>query len=631
MGKVNSSTGSPLLSPERGRGVGNGDLSTKLTAGAILILMFSLMLFSARQDSAIMDELAHIPAGFGYVTRHDYRLNPEHPPLLKALAAFSAQLFVRPYFPTDTTFWQKDVNGQWNQGSQFLYSSGNDADRIIFWSRFPLILLTVFLAGLIFWWTKKRFGSLTALLTLIFFAFSPTVLAHGRLVTTDIGASFGFFIGIASFLRFVEKPNRRNIIWAGLGTGLAQLLKFSLVLLVPMYAVILMIWAYVIPRLGTKERWLTLFKLGLKTILVGAIGLVLVWAVYYGFTYHEPREKQLSDAEFILASHPSRAAVNFDLTLIKNDFTRPLGQYILGVLMVGQRAGGGNTGYFQGEVSASGWRSYFPFLYLYKEPLALHILTVVALFLAVYKFLKSEGRKEREKILERIRGWIYTHLPEFAAFVLIGVYWASSLASPLNIGVRHVLPTFFFVYLLVARQIAEWLKLKFTFNLLNIPGFLKKYLFFYFKSTLIAALLVWLIAGTLVSFPNFLSYYNELGGGQKNGYKIAVDSNYDWGQDLLRLKNFVENPPGGERIEKIHVDYFGGGSPAYYLRDRFIPWNSGKGYVSGWYAVSATFRTQSFGRPVKGLVLPESETYAWLKSYEPVAKAGDSIFIYHLP
>ena len=71
--------------------------------------------------------------------------------------------------------------------------------------------------------------------------------------------------------------------------------------------------------------------------------------------------------------------------------------------------------------------------------------------------------------------------------------------------------------------------------------------------------------GTLASFPYFLSYYNELAGGSKNGWQVAVDSNYDWGQDLKRLTDFVEK----NKIEKIAIDYFGGGNPRYYLGEKF--------------------------------------------------------------
>src|SRR3990167_8406672 len=220
----------------------------------ILAVMFILMLGSIWNESGTMDELAHIPAGFGYITQLDYRLNPEHPPLLKTVSALFAQIAVRPYFPTNTPYWQIEPNGQWAQGGRFLYDSGNDPDAIIFWSRMPFILLSVFFGWLIFIWTRGRFGPAPALMTLILFASSPTILAHSRYVTTDLGAAFGFFIGIIAYLRYLEIPTRKNLILAGLIFGIAQLIKFSLVLIIPVYAVMIIAWVLTRPSLHWHER-----------------------------------------------------------------------------------------------------------------------------------------------------------------------------------------------------------------------------------------------------------------------------------------------------------------------------------------------------------------------------------------
>ena len=594
-------------------------------AVTILGLMALLMFGSMRNDSAIMDELAHIPAGFGYITQFDYRLNPEHPPLLKALAALSGKIFANPSFPTYTKYWQEDINGQWAQGAVFLYESGNDADSIIFWSRFPLMLLALFFGWLVFSWTKKRFGNSAAILTLLFFAFSPTFLTHSRYVTTDLGAAFAFFTGLVSFIKFVEVPSRKNLILAGIFFGVAQLIKFSLVLLIPVYAILMVAWILALPHLNLRERLREGIKLSGKTIVLGIIGFLLVWAVYAPFVWNYPKEKQFSDTELLLSSYGFRPAVNLNLGLIKNDFARPLGQYMLGVLMVNQRAAGGNTAYFLGEVSSAGSRAYFPLLYLLKEPLPLHILTLIALWFVAWKsdFLRKSDFK-------KLRPWIQNHFAEFSALTFIIFYWVVSMKSPLNIGVRHVLPTFPFIYILVAKQVTEWLKWHELSDPQTWLGWFKNIYQIYIKSVpkylFVMILLLWLILGTVASYPNFMPYYNELAGGERNGYNVAGDSNYDWGQDLKRLTAYVEK----NKIEKISVDYFGGGSPRYYLGDKFEPWWSARGPAHGWFAISATFRQGAFGKTAPGFVRRPKDSYEWLKPYEPVARVG-SIFIYKLP
>lgn len=603
---------------------------TDIIAVIILTVMFLLMLSSVWNDSATMDELAHIPAGFSYITQFDYRLNPEHPPLLKDLAGLSALVFARPYFSTDTPFWRNDVNGQWDQGREFLYESGNDADQIIFWSRLPLIILTLVFEWLFFCWTKKRFGALTALFSLVFFAFSPTILTHGRFVTTDVGAALGFFIGITAFIRFLEIPTWRNAALSGLAFGLAQLLKFSLILLIPIYGILFLAAVLAPINLHWHERWQRALKLLIKISGIGIMGIALTWLVYMPHVWNYPQERQLRNANLILTSYPIKAFAKLDLALIQNKFTRPLGQYLLGFLMVSQRAGGGNTGYFLGAVSASGSRIYFPLLYLLKEPLAFHILTLIAILFTIRKIRRTKLNSFSQK-LNSVRLWIIENFVEFSSLVFILVYWTSSIVSPLNIGIRHVLPTFPFIYLLVSRQISEWILPRNLLQPETWRDILKNLYYIYIKAVpkffIITVLILWLIFDTIKIYPNFMSYYNWLAGGSENGYKIAVDSNYDWGQDLRRLRDYLKK----NKIDKIALDYFGGGNPRYYLGNKVEPWWSSKGPAHEWFAISATFRQGAFGTPVPGFVRRPEDSYQWLKEYEPVARAGYSIFIYKLP
>lgn len=592
---------------------------------AILTVMASLMFFSAREDSTTMDELAHIPSGYSYLTLRDFRLNPEHPPLIKNLAALPA-LFLNLNFPTDTKSWLEDVNGQWDQGRIFLYESGNDADKIIFWMRLPEMALALFFGWLFFNWIKKRFGQKTALIALTFYSFSPTFIAHSRYVTTDLAAAFAFFIGIVYFLEFLEKPTWKSVYIAGVIFGIAQLLKFSLVLLIPIYGVLLLTWVVIQPRLGLRDKTFLLAKLVGKTVIIGLIGVLLIWGVYAYNVWNYPTERQFRDSEFILGSFGLKTLVNIDLWMIDQPMLRPLAQYLLGVLMVIQRVAGGNTTYFAGEVSSSGSLLYFPTLYLLKESLAFHLLSLIAFAFALRKVLNV-----KEKSLLKILSWIRGNFLATSVWIFIFFYWGWSMRSPLNIGVRHLLPTFPFIYILVAKEITYWLEYKAYSDPYTWYGVLKNLYNIYIKAipkyVVVGILLVWLASGTIIAFPSYLSYYNELAGGTDNGYRYAVDSNYDWGQDLRRLKNFIEE----NNIEKISVDYFGGGSPRYYLGDRFEPWWSGRGPASGWFAISISTQMGAFGKLVHGFVRKPEDSYEWLKQYQPVAKAGKSIFIYKLP
>jgi 4-amino-4-deoxy-L-arabinose transferase-like glycosyltransferase len=590
--------------------------------------MFVLMFFSSWNDSAIMDELAHIPAGYSYLTLEDYRLNPEHPPLIKDLAAFPL-LYLDLKFPTDAKAWQDDINGQWEMGRIFLYESGNDADKILHSSRFPIMLLALLFGWLLFRWVRKIYGDKVGLLTLFFYAFSPTFLAHSRYVTTDLGAAFGFFIGIAAFINFLKCQNRKNLIIAGVIFGIAEMMKFSLILLVPLYVVFGILWV-ILENWDNRKKILgeSLKMLG-KTAAIGIIGLAVITVVYQFHVWNYPPERQAADTAFILTSFGFRPAANLVVWMADKPFLRSLGQYLLGILMVIQRSAGGNTAYFMGEISAASWRSYFPILYLFKEHFAFHIFALIAIIYSIRNILKA-----KEKSLSAAAGWMKDNFVLVASIIFIAVYWTQAISSNLNIGIRHVLPTFPFIYLLVSRQIVRWSKVSSLDDPQTLAERIKcifeSCLKYFKKYLLISFLVLWIIIVTVAVFPFYLSYYNELGGGVRLGYKIAADSNYDWGQDLKRLKNFVEE----NNIENIAVDYFGGGSPQYYLGNPpaggFEPWWSAKGVPpqGTWLAVSINTLRSASAEPVKGFVIKPKDTYSWLKDEKPVARAGTSIFIY---
>ncbi|MEK7082231.1 MAG: hypothetical protein AAB915_00950, partial [Patescibacteria group bacterium] len=452
----------------------------------------------------------------------------------------------------------------------------------------------------------------------------------GRFVTTDIGAAFGFFIGAASFLAFLQRPTWRTAAAAGLLFGLAQLLKFSAVLLVPIDLILLAAWVSTRPHLEIRERLRVAARLIGKSFFAGAIALILIWSVYGALTWNYPQERQIRDAEFLLGSYGFRPAVNFDLALMRHRATRPLGEYLLGVLMVQQRADGGNTAFFLGEVSGAGSRLYFPLLYLLKEPLALHILTLIALIAGFSRIAAGGGTPPPAA---RLRRWITNHFTEFSCVAVIATYWIISIKSPLNIGVRHILPTFPFIYVMAAIGIIRWLGMG-TKNRSEFPnrqGLLPQIYRLYIrpipKYALVGLLLFWLTSSTLLAFPSFLPYYNELAGGSANGWRVAVDSNYDWGQDLKRLADFTHK----NNIQKIAVDYFGGGSPRYYLGERFEPWWSARGPAHGYFAISVSLRQGAWGTPAPGLVRKPEDSYEWLRPYEPIAEIGHSILVYNLP
>ena len=625
----------------------------------LLFLMFMLMYVTAPQEAAIMDEIAHIPAGYSYIKYQDMRINPEHPPLLKDLAGLPLAL-LNLNFPETSASWQTDLNGQWKLGELFLYESGNDPDLILFWARLGPMLLTVLFGFLLFQFGKEWFGARVALLALALFALSPALLAHGKYVTTDVAAAFGFFLAIAYFIRYLYAQNRRNLIAAGIAFGVAQALKFSLVLLVPLFIGFIILWAFAHHgERAWKEMVAPLWRLVTRTFLIFIIGyVIIIWPLYQLHTWNYPAApatqaerqeivasalslcrdldtvkipvSQYRDTVCDLKTFRPRVIAETFIWMSDKPILRPFAQYALGVLMVGQRAVGGNTTFFLGEVARDAWWYYFPVVYLLKEPLAMHLLSLAALFILLGALRTRIRAHMFAAWRARLVAFTRTYFIEIVLAIFIAFYWTSSIAANLNIGIRHVIPTFPFTFLLVSSIILGYLRKKPDFAFTLEPGMMKQLISFYarkaWKYAALIAVIAWYMVSVLAHYPYYTAYFNELAGGSASGYKYVVDSNLDWGQDLKRLAHFVE----ANNIDKIRVHYFGGGSPKYYLGDKSIPWWSSRGPESGWYAISATFLAEAFGTPVGRYTRSEQDSYLWLRDKTPVTVIGNSIFVYKI-
>jgi len=591
----------------------------------ILAFMIIVSLLNAKNDSPIYDEIAHIPAGYSYLTEHDIRLNPEHPPLLKDLAAFPL-VFMHLNFDTTQSFWNNNPNdAQWDAGRYFLYQAGNNPEKIVFWSRLPIILLSLVLGIFIFVWARQLAGILAGFIALVLYAFDPNILGHNHYVTTDLGIAAFFAFALYYFIKFLKNPTWKNVFFGGIFLGLLQLAKFSSVLIFPILGFMLLVYPLLrknhsVGRERIKEKFKLLGEYLGKGLLAFGISLLLVWTVYQLNTFAMPTEKLPQIMQYYF--HPQQSknqalnqALVKNLTLLnEKPILAPLADYFFGIARVFQRVAGGNVTYFMGELNSAGFLSYFPIVFLIKEPLPIIFLIIFALvfsFWQIGKKLKNTPESFTKKIWQSLLDYIRTSPAEFSMLLFMFLYSLISITGRLNIGLRHLFPIFPFIYILVAKKITEFIKKEHRREIKI------------FFSVILFSFLSWLILETIIAFPNYVSYFNQLVGGPKNGYHYVTDSNADWGQDLIRLRSFLAKHP---EIDKIRVDYFGITDLNYYLKDRYISWWRDKRPIEpGWYAISTLFLQESIYDQSK----PDNQSYRFLKEKKPVYQIGTSILIYY--
>jgi len=240
---------------------------------ALLAVFVICGFVSLSGDSATFDETAHIGAGVSYIETGDFRLNPEHPPLAKMLAALPLQALGRGGGRYAAAAWAG--GGQWRFGFELINRDGDPARRLIP-ARSVILALGALLALIVYLWSRELFGRSASLLALALAVTCPTILAHVRLVTTDAPAALGFTATLWLTWRWLTKPSWPRAAWVGAALGVALLFKFSCLLLVPVVAG-LAAAAVLTGRIDAKRA-----AAGLA--LVAALAYSSLWAGY-GFRF----------------------------------------------------------------------------------------------------------------------------------------------------------------------------------------------------------------------------------------------------------------------------------------------------------------------------------------------------------
>ena len=149
-------------------------------------------------------------------------MNPEHPPLAKLIAAIPL-LALRPRFDRSDQSWEKGIEDAF--AFKFLY--GNDADRLLFWSRIPMILLAAVGAAVTFMWARDLFGDAAGIFAVTLYAFCPNVIAHAMLITTDVPVAVFTVLTLYLFWKRDKNPSWQSDIFTGLACGGAMASKYS--------------------------------------------------------------------------------------------------------------------------------------------------------------------------------------------------------------------------------------------------------------------------------------------------------------------------------------------------------------------------------------------------------------------
>jgi hypothetical protein len=632
-----------------------------LTWLALLLALGHAVLatMAMREKSTTADELAHVTGGYTFDHWHDYRMQPENGILPQRWQALPTALRGAHYPSMATAAWRHSE--VWLTGYAFFYESGNDPARMLFAARAMNSVFGAAVVLLVYFWARRLWGGPGALVAAAFAALCPTLLAHSGLATSDMAMTFFLLAASGAWWRHLHDGRWRAWWLSALLLGLAAVAKYTAVLLLPLAAIMVVVRLFNPDPLVLGGRTFSTQPARLGAMLAsmvaqGLVAVVVIWA-FFGFRY-STNNPALPAGEFNLPWAFVLSFGGLKASVIETcrawHLLPEAWLYGLGFVLKHAEA---RAAFLDGDYSIHGWVRFFPLTFLYKTPPPLLLALAVGAGLL--------ARRWRSPGAPRFAAQLYRVTPLVALF---GVYWLFSLTSNLNIGHRHILPTYPVLYIFTGAlgwaAARAWRRSPATGR-----GF----------AGAVAALVGWQALTAAQIHPHHLAYFSPFAGGPAQGYQHLVDSSLDWGQDLPALRQWLDaNRRPGERV---YVSYFGTDEPARYVPDAVLmprlprfdrprPWHWCE---PGVYAISATmlqhvYATQrgpwtlenerlyqrlklneanfrSLGRPADGQGLTAAEwTKAWneferlrfarlchyLRARQPEAQPGYSILVYRL-
>jgi 4-amino-4-deoxy-L-arabinose transferase-like glycosyltransferase len=217
--------------------------STRVIVFILLAIMALACILSLRMKSPTVDEFAHLPAGYYYWKTGDFSLYGKNPPLIRLLGALP--LLAMDITIDPTRYYAESGDWRpWVFGTDFMRKNATNYSTIFFFGRIPMVLLGLLLGFYVFQWSKELYGTKGGILSLVLFTFSPNMLAHARLVTTDMGFTCFAFIATYYYWRSFRSDKKKVWIAAGVFVGLALLSKFTALLLLPVFGLLLLLVAW---------------------------------------------------------------------------------------------------------------------------------------------------------------------------------------------------------------------------------------------------------------------------------------------------------------------------------------------------------------------------------------------------
>jgi hypothetical protein len=502
------------------------------------------------------DEPLHIIAGTEAWRLHRFERWNDHPPLVFLLTAL----------PLLVTHSYIDI-----QPEARMADSITPSPEVVAWSARCVNVLLGVLLGLLLWRTARRlFSESAANFALALYAFCPSLIANFSIDCNDGAVALAAFATAMQLVYWRKSPTWGRTLGLALMLGVLLSTKFSTPVL------FLLALGLVLVLQPDRVAWSLREWNWRQAVAIVGFCFVFVWGTFF---FHSTKVSVRNN--MVTASSPNRTKAATGALHLPFNFTVyiPAGEYLEGMGRVANHLKIGHPSFLLGQVKkAGGWKTYFPTVVALKWPPIVLGLFLAAVILALLRRLQFPS-----------------DLLLMLAFP--AVYFLVAIFSKVDLGERHILLIYPFALLCAA---ALW---QFTRQRRAVLA-------------LLVALVVVNAADTLRYAPDYLSYFTPFVK-PATSWRLLTDSNLDWGQGLLALREYQQQHPN----ETLHVAYFGTMDPALY-GIRYIPLEPNE-RVSGTVVVSATH--------LSGQLLDDPNSYRWLTQYPEVAMLDHSLHVFKIP
>ena len=531
----------------------------KVLAIALLCVFAFQGAAALREMSSTGDETHYLGMGRYLLRTHRWDLPDAllHPPLSYYLQ--SALLYFEPM-----DFRAFDIPDMNARGRALMAASPDD--RLLHLARWPVLLLAVLLGVLVVVWGWQSCGPAAGLSALFLYAFSPAILSNAALITPDLCLTFFSTLTFYFLWRYLRRQTFSMVLLVGIALGLTMLSKFAAILVV-LTVVLIAAMHKICNRLSGRSA---AGKIPLRH--VAALFLVTILVVNAGY-FFTGAFRFLDGMNF--KSHLFQRVAD---TGILHWFPSPLPQaYAVGMDLQYTVVENGFRCFLLGKVLPHGVFLYYVVAFFSKTPAPLLLLIVIALI-----FHRKFGNETLLMIV---------------LLAPVAIFFSYFSLTRVSRGIRYILPAYPLLFIWVSQA---------GVSLATRVRYLKP---------VMAVLALWYAAGCLSVAPHYLAYFNELCGGPKNGVNILDESDFDWGQELKSLGNYLRE----RKIQRVQLSYFGTADPQHYgISYDLLPCDSALALKSNEpIAISATALHWDCNR--------------WLAGLKPADRIGYSILLFNLP